>query len=96
MIVRISSEGQWDLDDSHHTELNRLDDLVVEKVDAGDADGYAEAFTELLEFVRTTGTPHDDEDLHGSDVILPPADLTFEEAQAEFTGEGLVPDAPNG
>ncbi len=27
-----------------------------------------------------------------SDVILPPSDLTFEEAGREFTGEGLIPD----
>jgi len=25
-------------------------------------------------------------------VILPPADLTFQEAGREFTGEGLIPD----
>jgi len=25
-------------------------------------------------------------------VILPPADLSFEEAGREFTGEGLIPD----
>jgi hypothetical protein len=27
-----------------------------------------------------------------SDVILPPADITFAEAAREFTGEGLIPD----
>ena len=27
-----------------------------------------------------------------SDVILPPRDLSLEEAKAEFTGEGLIPD----
>jgi hypothetical protein len=25
-------------------------------------------------------------------VILPPADLTFQEAGKDFTGEGLIPD----
>ena len=33
-----------------------------------------------------------DEELAVSDVILPPPDLSFEEARAEFTGEGLIPD----
>jgi len=33
-----------------------------------------------------------DDDLESSDVILPPADLTFSEAGEEFTGEGLIPD----
>ena len=31
-------------------------------------------------------------ELEGSDLILPPADLTFVEAGREFTGEGLIPD----
>jgi hypothetical protein len=29
--------------------------------------------------------------LVGSDVILPPPDVSLEEAKAEFTGEGLSP-----
>ena len=30
-------------------------------------------------------------ELVGSDVILPPPDVTLEEAKAEFSGEGLIP-----
>jgi hypothetical protein len=92
VIVRISSEGQYDLADDLHEELNRLDDAVVAAVEGGDEDAYQQAFTALLDFVREQGTEHDAEDLHGSDFILPPADLTFVEAQAEFTGDGLIPD----
>ena len=33
-----------------------------------------------------------DEDLAPSDLMLPPADITLEEAREEFTGEGLLPD----
>jgi hypothetical protein len=33
-----------------------------------------------------------DDDLQGSDCILPPADISFAEAGADFTGEGLIPD----
>jgi hypothetical protein len=33
-----------------------------------------------------------DDELEGSDLILPPADLSFEEAGREFSGEGLIPD----
>ena len=31
-------------------------------------------------------------ELESSDVILPPADVTLQEASGEFTGEGLIPD----
>ena len=33
-----------------------------------------------------------DDDLVPSDLMLPPADITLEEARSEFTGEGLLPD----
>lgn len=94
MIVRISGEGQYELDDSHHTRLDDLDDAVVAAVEGGDEDRFHELFEELLAFVRSEGTELGDDDLHSSDVILPPADLTFVEAGDEFTGEGLVPDPP--
>ena len=32
------------------------------------------------------------DELHGSDVIIPSENITFEEAQKLFQGEGLVPD----
>ena len=94
MIVRIAAEGQYDLDDVHHDRLNELDDAAVAAVDAGDEAGFASTFAALLAFVREHGTPVGDDDLRGSDVILPPADLSFAEAGADFTGEGLVPDPP--
>ena len=50
------------------------------------------AFAALLDFVRSNGTPVGDDELEGSDLILPPADVTFQEAAGEFTGEGLIPD----
>jgi hypothetical protein len=92
VIVRISNEGQYRLDDSHHGRLDELDDAVVTAVEAGDEDGYHAAFEALLHFVRTEGEPLDADDLEPSEYILPPADLTFEEAGEEFSGEGLIPD----
>lgn len=95
MIVRVLAEGQYRLDDSHHAKLDELDDLVVARVDAGDEPGYTAAFSELLSFVRDTGSPLGEDELTGSDFMLPPADLSFEEAGQEFTGEGLIPDPPD-
>jgi hypothetical protein len=92
VIVRISEEAVYELDDAHHARLDELDDAVVAAVDRADEDGFHEAWEELLRFIRTEGTTLPDDDLHPSDVILPPADLTFVEAGEDFTGEGLVPD----
>jgi hypothetical protein len=92
VIVRIANEAQYRIDDGHHAKLDELDDAVVAAVSAGDRDAYTERFTALLEFVRMQGKALGDSDLDASDFILPPADLSFEEAGQEFSGEGLIPD----
>jgi hypothetical protein len=92
MIVRISGEDQYRLADSDTGRLNELENDVVAVMDGGSADGFAEKFNALLAYVRANGELIGDDELESSDVILPPADLTFEEAGKEFTGEGLIPD----
>jgi hypothetical protein len=92
VIVRISNEGQYRLDDGLHARLNELDDAAVAAVAADDEDKFHEAFEELLQVVRTEGTPLGDDELEASEVILPPADLSFVEAGEEFTGDGLIPE----
>jgi hypothetical protein len=92
VIVRISEEAQYDLPDDLHGQLNDLDDATVAAVDSGDESGFYRAFEALLDFVRSNGTTVGDDDLRPSEIILPPADLTFHEAGEDFSGEGLVPD----
>ena len=92
MIVRIAEEDQYELPDDLHAQLNDLDDATVAAVDAGDEAAFRSAFDALLTFVRDSGKVLADDELVASDIILPPADLTFAEAGADFTGEGLVPD----
>jgi 23S rRNA A2030 N6-methylase RlmJ len=92
MIVRISGEGQYRLADSDSERLNELENGVVSIVEGGREDGFADAFNALLDYVRAQGAQLGDDELEGSDVILPPADISFQEAATEFTGEGLIPD----
>ena len=92
MIVRISTEGQYRLPDEDADRLNDLDNEVVAAVDAGDEERFQEVFASMLELVRSDGTPLGDDELEESDVILPPPDLTFDEAGVQFTGDGLIPD----
>jgi hypothetical protein len=92
MIVRISGEGQYRLDDADVQRLNELENGVVKIVEGGEEDGFTDALAGLVDYVRTQGAPLADDDLEGSDVILPPADTSFAEAGKEFTGEGLIPD----
>jgi PspA-Associated protein len=90
VIVRIATDGQYVLDDDQATELNELDNAAVEAVDAGDEERFHTIFEQMLALVRAA-PPLDGDELSESDVILPPPDLTFTEAGAEFTGEGLIP-----
>jgi predicted PilT family ATPase len=92
MIVRISGEDQYRLEDGLHGRLNELDSAVLAAVDAGDETAFKAAFSELLGFIRANGSVVDDEEIETSDLILPPDDITLAEAAEEFTGEGLIPD----
>jgi hypothetical protein len=91
VIVRISTEGQYELTESDGEVLNELDDQAVAACEAGDEEQFKQAFKELIEFVRKNGQPVAEDRLDPSDVIVPPPDVSFAEAQAEFSGEGLIP-----
>jgi hypothetical protein len=92
VIVRISGEGQFKLPDEDADRLNELDNRAVSAVEQGDETGFKELWTQMLEIVASDGNAVDDDELVESDVILPPRDISFEEARGEFTGDGLIPD----
>jgi hypothetical protein len=92
VIVRISGEGQYNLPDKDSERLNELDNRAVSAVEQGDETGFKELWSQMLELVASDGNAVPQDELVESDVILPPRDVTFEEAKAEFSGEGLIPD----
>ena len=91
MIVRISGEGQYRLTDGDVDALNALDNQAQEAVNSADHDRFHEHFDEMLALVRDRGEKLGEDELVGSDCILPPPDTTIAEIEAEFTGEGLIP-----
>ena len=92
MIVRIAGEGQFKLPDEDAERLNELDNQAVAAVESSDEKGFQDLWGQMLALVERDGQEVPDEELVESDVILPPRDITFAEAQGEFTGEGLIPD----
>jgi hypothetical protein len=92
VIVRIAGEGQYQLPDGDVERLNELDNEAVSAVEAGDEGRFQELWGQMLEIVQNDGNAVPDDELVESDLILPPRDITLEEAKAEFTGEGLIPD----
>jgi hypothetical protein len=93
VIVRIATEGQFELSQEDYEAVNDLDNQCVEAVEAGDEARFQQLFTQLIALVREKGRKLGDEELVHSDVILPPEDTDLEEAKLEFTGEGAIPDS---
>jgi hypothetical protein len=91
LIVRISTEGQYELLESDEEVLNTLDNEAVAACESGDEEQFRSVYANLIDFVRKNGRPVGEDVLEGSDVIFPPPDVSLEEAAREFTGEGLIP-----
>jgi hypothetical protein len=91
MIVRIMGEGQVQVDDSHLTELNKLDTELLGAVQSGDEPVFRRTLRALLDGVRNFGEPLPDDALAPSGLILPSPDATLEEVRAMLNDEGLIP-----
>jgi len=91
MIVRIMGEGQVRLADSHLTELNKLDNILLTEVQNGDVPAFRQTLQALLAKVRELGAPLPDDSLEPSELILPAEDATLEEVRDLLSDDGLIP-----
>ncbi|MDH6116155.1 hypothetical protein [Kitasatospora sp. GAS204B] len=91
MIVRIMGEGQVKLADAHFTELNKLDDELLEEMESGDEEGFRRSLGALLDAVRRLGTPLPDDALEPSELILPSPDAALDEVRDMLSDDGLIP-----
>lgn len=96
MIIRLMNEGQFRVDDEVLQQLDRLDDEAVAALEASDEETLDARLAAMWELVQAQGERLADDDLSPSDAIIPPADLTLEETQALFAGDGsgLIPELP--
>ena len=92
MIVRLMGEGQFEIDKKHLDELNKIDNNIVKIVKKGDEKAFRIEIRKLTDYVRTKGKPIANEVLKPSELVIPPSDLTLEEAKKILEGEGLFPD----
>ena len=91
MIIRILTEGQYNLPGAFLDDLNELDNTLVDVVAEEDRDKFQSALKDMLDLVRDNGSPVPLDDLVESDLVLPDPDITLEEAEELFVGEGLLP-----
>lgn len=90
MIIRISGDGQYLLDDSALAQINTVDADLEEAVQAGDQERFHRELTRLLALVREVGKRLDDDHLAPSDLILPPDDISLAEIAGELSTDGLI------
>jgi len=94
VIIRLMGEGQFEVDDEVAKGLNDLDEQAAEALERGDEEQLTELLQRMAEAVRTNGARVPDEELSASEAIIPPADLSLDEARQLFEDEGLIPDLP--
>jgi hypothetical protein len=94
VIVRISGTGQFELDDTGVRELDRLDTELTAALQGNQEERFRQVLAQTIAYIRRQGTSVEDERVVGSDVIIPPEDVSFEEAQQFFTDEGLMAPLP--
>ncbi|MGI8434366.1 MAG: PspA-associated protein PspAA [Nocardioidaceae bacterium] len=91
MIIRILSEGQFDVPDEAIDGLNELDAQLGSAIDASDEATFSAALGALLDRVREVGDPVAVDALVPSQLMLPSADAELAEVRDLLSGDGLIP-----
>jgi PspAA-like protein len=93
-IVRIMGHGQFTVDSKTLKKLNDIDTAIVKLVSTERSDDFEfkKRLTELSDMVVKNGKPLDPREIIKSDIILPSADLSIDEAKRLFRGEGVIPE----
>lgn len=91
MIVRIATEGQYQIDSTYLDQLNKIDNELVSAIANADEARFHTLLKDLISLVKEHGTPIPPEELVESDLVLPPSDTSFTEAAELFAGDGLIP-----
>jgi hypothetical protein len=100
-VVRIMEHGQFVVDGKTLKRLNEIDNALVQLVGRVQGDsswseaevaGYKEKLAQLGDIVMSKGRPLPAEEIVPSDIILPHAGLSIEEAKKIFSGQGVIPE----
>ena len=86
MIVRILGEGQFSVPDKHRSEMEALDNSLLEAVDVGDEGAFEVALGAAVAEVRRVGTDLPDDQFYPSDLVLPFEDATLSETKELLAG----------
>jgi PspA-Associated protein len=91
VIVRILTEGQYEVPDDAMDALNELDAELATAIEGGDEDAFRSSLEALLERVRSLGTPVELDALLPSTLLLPATDASLAEVRDLLNEDGLIP-----
>ena len=92
MIIRIMGEGQYRAPETLCDKLNQIDNRIVDLVTEEKADEFRKELAKLISEIKEKGEVVEAKEILKSDIIVPPEDLSFEEAKAIFKGSGIFED----
>jgi len=85
-------EGQFRVPAALYDELNEIDNRIVDLVAEGKSGEFRSELSKLVAMIRAKGSEVEAEEILESDIIVPPEDLSLEEAKEVFTGTGIFED----
>jgi hypothetical protein len=90
MIIRIMGEGQYQASEALCNELNKIDNHIMTLVEEGKVEEYRKELARLISEIKEKAEPLDPKEIVKSDIIVPPGDLSFDEAKAVFKKPGII------
>lgn len=92
LIVRVMDLGQFNLNMKNAKEINQLDNSLVDIVKRYNLlkREFGKKLTKMLSLAVKQGKSLDQKQIVKSDIILPPSDISIDEASKLFIGEGIV------
>jgi len=95
LVVRVMDLGQFNLSMKNARKVNQLDNSLVNIVKSYDLQKreFRKKLAKILSLVVKEGKPLDDKQIVKSDIILPPGDISIDEASRLFIGEGVMPES---
>jgi hypothetical protein len=87
VIVRILSEGQFEIDETHLAHLEELDQAMFDAMEHDDETAFAAALNAVLEAVRSEGKAVDPTEIGPSDLVVPHEGSTIKEIRELLASE---------
>jgi hypothetical protein len=89
LIIRVMGEGQYRAPEALCDELNQIDNRIVDLVEEGNSVELRNELSKLISEIKEKGEAIEAREILQSDIIVPPGDLSLEEAKAIFKGSGI-------